>query len=72
MLLTFGLIYLFEDLVKWIWGGRIRSIAPPPLLVGSVKLGPLTIPSYRLFVIGFGLVMALLLFPSSSGRGWAP
>src|SRR5262249_24316962 len=23
VLLTFGLIYLFEDLVKWGWGGRI-------------------------------------------------
>src|SRR5688572_8362928 len=26
VLLTFGLIYVFEDVVKWIWGGRIRSI----------------------------------------------
>ena len=36
VLLTFGLIYLFEDLVKWIWGGRIRSIPPPDLFSGSV------------------------------------
>ena len=34
VLLTFGLIYLFEDLVKWIWGGRIRSIPPPALFSG--------------------------------------
>ena len=62
VLLTFGLIYLLEDLVKWIWGGRIRSIAPPALLDGSVRLGTVTIPSYRLFVIVFGLVMAVLLW----------
>src|SRR5262249_43174684 len=29
VLLTFGFIYLFEDVVKWIWGGRIRSIPDP-------------------------------------------
>ena len=29
VLLTFGFIYVFEDVVKWIWGGSIRSIAPP-------------------------------------------
>jgi branched-subunit amino acid ABC-type transport system permease component len=62
VLLTFGLIYLFEDLVKWIWGGRIRSIAPPALFANPVTLGHVTIPSYRLFVIGFGLAMALLLW----------
>lgn len=62
VLLTFGLIYLFEDLVKWGWGGRIRSIAPPEMLSGSVNLGGFVIPTYRLFVIAFGLVMALVLW----------
>jgi len=62
VLLTFGFIYLFEDLVKWGWGGRIRSIAPPDLFSGSVRLFGATIPSYRLFVIVFGLVMALALW----------
>ena len=52
VLLTFGLIYLFEDLVKWIWGGRIRSIPPPALFSGSVTIWRATVPSYRLFVIG--------------------
>jgi len=62
VLLTFGLIYVFEDLVKWIWGGRIRSIPTPDLLAGSVTLLGATIPSYRVFVIGFGLVMAVALW----------
>jgi branched-subunit amino acid ABC-type transport system permease component len=62
VLLTFGLIYVFEDLVKWIWGGRIRSIPTPDLLAGSVTLLGATIPSYRVFVIGFGLVMAAALW----------
>ena len=58
VLLTFGFIYLFEDLVKWIWTGRIRSIPSPALFSGSVTILGATIPSYRLFVIVFGLAMA--------------
>src|SRR5258708_8707874 len=59
VLLTFGLIYVFEDLVKWIWGGRIRSIPTPELFSGSVQILGATIPSYRLFVIVFGLAIAV-------------
>lgn len=62
VLLTFGFIYLFEDLVKWIWGGRIRSISPPAIFSGSVTIGDAIVPSYRLFVIAFGLVMAVVLW----------
>jgi branched-subunit amino acid ABC-type transport system permease component len=62
VLLTFGFIYLFEDLVKWIWGGRIRSIPPPEILSGSVPLFGGRFPTYRLFVIVFGLVVAMLLW----------
>jgi branched-subunit amino acid ABC-type transport system permease component len=62
VLLTFGLIYLFEDVVRWIWGGTIRSIPPPPALAASVTIGGATIPAYRLFVIAFGLAMALAVW----------
>lgn len=58
VLLTFGLIYVFEDLVKSIWGGRIRSIQTPEIFSASVNLWGAVIPSYRLFVIAFGLAMA--------------
>jgi branched-subunit amino acid ABC-type transport system permease component len=62
VLLTFGLIYVFEDLVKWIWSGRIRSIPTPALFSGSVQVLGATIPSYRLFVIVFGLAVAVALW----------
>jgi len=62
VLLTFGLIYLFEDLVKWIWGGRIRGIPAPALLTASVDVLGVTVPSYRLFVIVFGLLVAVALW----------
>jgi branched-subunit amino acid ABC-type transport system permease component len=62
VLLTFGFIYVFEDIVKWIWGGTIRSIPPPDIFSGSIKLFGGAFPSYRLFVIVFGLVMAVALW----------
>jgi branched-subunit amino acid ABC-type transport system permease component len=62
VLLTFGFIYLFEDLVKWIWGGHIRSIPPPRLFAESTTIFGATVPSYRLFVIVFGFLMAILLW----------
>jgi branched-subunit amino acid ABC-type transport system permease component len=62
VLLTFGFIYLFEDLVKWMWGGRIRSIPGPAIFSGSVTLFGATVPSYRLFVIVFGLLVAAALW----------
>src|SRR5258708_32155081 len=62
VLLTFGLIYLFEALVKWIWGGRVRSIPAPALLTTSVNVLGATVPSYRVFVIVFGLAVAVALW----------
>ena len=62
VLLTFGLIYLFEDLVKWGWGA---ASAPSRRLSFSPAGSPLngvTFPAYRLFVIGFGLLLAILLW----------
>jgi len=62
VLLTFGFIYFFEDLVKWTWGGRIRSIPSPDLFSASVTVFGATVPSYRLFVIVFGLGVAVVLW----------
>ncbi len=62
VLLTFGFIYLFEDIVKLLWGGKIRSIPPPKVFMGSVQLLGVTVPSYRVFMIVFGLVMAVALW----------
>ena len=62
VLLTFGFIYFFEDVVKWTWGGRIRSIPSPDLFSGSVTIFGATVPSYRLFVIAFGLAVAVALW----------
>lgn len=62
VLLTFGFTFVFVDVVKWIWTANIRSMDPPPLLAGMVPLLDGLIPSYRLFLIGFGGSVAMLMW----------
>jgi len=62
LLMTFGLLLLLEDLMRFLWG-------PTPLSAGTLwaAFGPVTIfgspyPKYNLLVIVFGLIMATLLW----------
>jgi len=62
VLLTFGFTFVFVDAVRWIWGPEIRDLPPPQVLEGAVEFLGLVLPLYRLFLIGFGLVIALMLW----------
>lgn len=59
VLVTFGLIYLFNESMRLIFGPQPLASPIPPLLNGSVTLLPgLQYPLFRLTVIGVGLVVA--------------
>lgn len=62
VLLTFGFTFVFTDAVRWIWGDDIRELRAPSVLDGTVHMLGVVLPKYRLFLIGFGLVVALLLW----------
>jgi branched-chain amino acid transport system permease protein len=61
VLVTLGLVYVLGDLVLWTWGPDIRLAEPPGVLSGTVPLLGLQYPNYRLFLAGFGLLVALVL-----------
>jgi branched-chain amino acid transport system permease protein len=61
-LLTFGFLFIFSDLAMLIWGGNPQTMPKPAMFSTSVQLGAFAYPSYRLFIIGFGLVIAALLW----------
>jgi branched-chain amino acid transport system permease protein len=61
-LVTFGFLFIFSDLATVIWGGNPETIPKPAMLQSSMQLGGFYYPSYRLFIIGFGLVIAALLW----------
>jgi branched-subunit amino acid ABC-type transport system permease component len=58
ILLTFGFALVFSDLARWVWGADVQSLAPPPGLDRSIPLLGTLFPSYRLFVILLGAVLA--------------
>jgi branched-subunit amino acid ABC-type transport system permease component len=63
VLLTFGLALVMADFVRAVpgWGGDVHALPPPPELASSIPFGSGQYPLYRLFSIGVGLALALLL-----------
>lgn len=62
MLVSFGLIFVFDELVRIIWGGDIRSLPRPEVLSNSYEWLGASIEGYRLFLIGFGALVCVALF----------
>jgi branched-chain amino acid transport system permease protein len=72
VLLTFGLIYIFEELRSILWGDDVHGVAIPEALSASVPLtGILSYPVYRLFMSGacIALAVGLYLFISRTRLG---
>jgi branched-chain amino acid transport system permease protein len=60
VLMTYGLILVFEELRSILVGDEVHSIATPPLLAATIPLGDMmTYPVYRLFVSGVCLALAV-------------
>lgn len=62
LLLTFGLAYIIEELVKWFWGNEPLHVEIPGILAGSVNLLGITYPTYRLFILVTSLAVFAILF----------
>src|SRR3954463_4563769 len=62
MLLTFGLVFVVTGLLTLVFGVEFKRIPLPEVLAGEVSLGFRTYPSYRLFVIGIGALLAFGLW----------
>ena len=60
---TFGLILLFNELVRLIWGPAGRNLDLPPWLNTSFQILPgVPYPTYRLVIIAVALLVALALY----------
>jgi len=62
VLLTFGLIFIFQDLALWIWGGTPVLLKKVPILTGATNLFGFYYPTYRLLILLIGLVILFLLW----------
>ena len=63
VLMTYGLILVFEELRSILVGDDVHGVAIPELLAGSIAIGNgMTYPVYRLFVSGVCLALALGMY----------
>jgi branched-chain amino acid transport system permease protein len=63
VLLTYGLILVFEELRSLVAGNDVHGVSVPALLGGSIRLtDTLSYPVYRLFMSGVCLAMAGLMY----------
>lgn len=62
VLLTFGFSFILADLCLVVWGGTPQSLPKPELFARSIRYAGIFFPTYRLFVIAAGLVVALALW----------
>jgi branched-chain amino acid transport system permease protein len=63
VLLTYGLILIFEELRSIIWGNDVHGVAVPAVLAGSIPLtDTLSYPVYRLWISAACVALAVLLY----------
>ena len=56
------MLLIISDLCRWIWGGNPLAIPKPELLSGTIHLGSIVFPVYRLAVIIIGVLILAFLW----------
>lgn len=59
---TLALAIIVQELVTLQWGPDTFTLNPPSALTRAVELGPISYPSFRIFVVVLAGVVALVLF----------
>ena len=62
LLLTYSLVLFFSDFVRLVWGPQYRDVNRPEILGGAVFFGSIVFPSYNLFILILGPLVAFLLW----------
>lgn len=61
ILLTYGIAIMIQGIALEVWGARSQQIPRPELLTGSISVGPVSYPTYWLFVLVFsGSLLAII------------
>ncbi len=62
VLVTFGLIFVLLDIMRYVWGYDQLGLTSGVPFTGSVTIFGETYPAYRMFIIAVGLTVYVLLF----------
>jgi branched-subunit amino acid ABC-type transport system permease component len=72
LLFTYALVLILGDAAKLVWGTQQLSASRPPLLAGGIELFGTTVPTYNLFIMAVGPLIAvavwLMLNHTTPGR----
>jgi branched-chain amino acid transport system permease protein len=72
LLLTFALVLMFQDILRYFWGATPKVLGDIAAVYGKIELGALKIPTYNLLVIFASIAIALgigaLLQKTNYGR----
>ena len=61
LLLTFALLLMFEDVIRFVWGPNPRSLDSGYLVYGTISFGDFAVPVYNLLVIAAAIIAAATL-----------
>ncbi|HEY7943210.1 MAG: branched-chain amino acid ABC transporter permease [Burkholderiales bacterium] len=62
LLMTFGLLMILEDLIRFIWGPSPLSATAVYSSLGSISIGGDRYPTYNLLTIAVGIIAAVFLW----------
>jgi branched-subunit amino acid ABC-type transport system permease component len=62
LLFTYALVLILGDAAKFLWGTQQLSVSRPPVLAGGFELFGTTVPTYNLFIMLFGPLIALAVW----------
>jgi branched-chain amino acid transport system permease protein len=61
LLLTFALVLMLEDAIRFVWGAAPYQLGGVYLVYGQIRLGAVAVPVYNLVVIAAGLAIAIAM-----------
>jgi branched-chain amino acid transport system permease protein len=61
LLLTFALVLMFQDILRFVWGANPQSLSNVLVVYGKVSWGDLSVPVYNLLVIAAAIGAAFLI-----------
>jgi branched-chain amino acid transport system permease protein len=62
VLLTLGFLFIIADLTLWVWGGKPLSVTKPSLFAGTIQMGQISYPCYRLFMVIVGVLIGVFIW----------
>jgi branched-subunit amino acid ABC-type transport system permease component len=72
LLLTYAVLLILDDACRLVWGGDIRNVARPEILAGSIEFLGMFLPTYNVFILLVGPIIAVglwfLLYRTRAGN----